>query len=131
METKKEIAKAEEKKAKLKKTLTLIACILGIAAVATVGIYAFVQDIINDSQAEIYSDGIQTVTLFTNGTFTANLANGLSLRGRYEKIDLPYVTLVRFMSDGLAETAFLKDGVLQLPYDWEVDVTKETFLPRR
>jgi len=123
-------AKKAEKREKIKKKLILVACVLSVAALVAVGIYSMTQEIIRDNQAEIYSDGDRTVRLYTDGTFVADLERK-TLHGAYEKTDLPYVTVIHFTSDGLVEIGFLKDDVLQLPFDWQIDEDTDVFLPRR
>jgi hypothetical protein len=110
----------------IKKTLILLACIAALAAIA----YAAVWTLGKHIRAEVYTGGGQTVTLFEDGSFTADLLLNKRIAGTYEKIEVPYVTFVRFYIGGNLETGFLKDDVLQLPAEWEID-DNESFLTKR
>jgi hypothetical protein len=110
----------------IKKVLIMLACIVALTAV----IYAAVWTLGKHVKAEVYTGGGQTVTLFEDGSFTADLHLNKRLAGTYVKHDFGYVIAVQFFVGGQLENGFLKDDVLQLPSAWEID-DNESFLPRR
>jgi uncharacterized membrane protein YphA (DoxX/SURF4 family) len=113
-------------KARIKKAVTATACLLAAAIL----IYAGTSTIRRHMNSDVYSDGTQTVTLFDDGRFTAELLLHMQRSGTYEKRETAIVTAIWFHIAGEIDIGWLKDDVLQLPVNWEID-DNETFLPKR
>jgi len=113
-------------KARIKNAFVILACVLVIAAM----VYAGFNSIRRHVKSDVYTDGAQTVTLFDDGKFTAQLLLNMQRSGTYEKRESIYVTTIWFHIGGETDIGWLKDDIMQLPASWEID-DNETFLPKR
>ncbi|MCL2637416.1 MAG: hypothetical protein FWD48_03510 [Oscillospiraceae bacterium] len=117
---------AKKAKAVLKKILTFCVVIL----VAGILVFAVVQGIMREASSQVFTDGKQTVTLFADGKYTAELLLYMQRSGTYELRENTAVTTIWFYVGDEIAVGWLKDDILQLPVSWEID-DNETFLPKR
>jgi len=102
------------KKANRKRLFIISVCVLVLAAAA--GITFFVRN--QNSGAEIYSLGGQSVQLFSNGTYTARLAHN-SNAGTYTKTAEGHRTLIIFNTRGEETNGYIENNLLYLPDEWD------------
>jgi ABC-type antimicrobial peptide transport system permease subunit len=119
-------------RAKTKARIKTILILLGIALAVALMIYAGMQSVMRHVKSDVYTDGVQTVTLFDDGSFTADLRLNMQRSGTYEKVIIENVSVITiwFFVAGERDIGWLMNDVLQLPPAWEID-ENETFLPKR
>ena len=114
MSTSKKAKREEElKKAKRNKMITIIA----VAAAVVILAGAIILKIMLPDSTEKYSDGGQTVSLRSNGTFNATLYHNVQYNGTYEKVSGG----VNFTYDGQTSCASIQGDALELPEEWGDD----------
>ena len=103
------------KKEKQKKTnIIIIMCV----SLALVVISFFIYNALQQKDDRIFTDGQQTVTLHTDGTFTARLAHD-SRTGTYTEKKEKGVTTVSFITEGTTVTGDIANDVLTIPDEWD------------
>ena len=94
--------------------ITVVSAVLLIAA--TLITYTVIQN----SLAEVYTDGEQTVSLRPNGRFRAELAHE-NYRGSYKKTEEDGATVVTLTYGKASVVAHLYDDQMELPEEWNDD----------
>jgi len=102
------------KRDKRKKLIITSICVAVAVIVVTLVIY----DQLNRNRERVYTDGNQTVTLQTNGAFTASLAHN-SISGTYKQKKSNGVTIISFTSDGATVNGSITDNILSIPEEWD------------
>ena len=102
------------KQAKRKKII--IIAIIAVVIVALAIIIALFYS--RQKGTETYSSGGQTITLHNDGTFTANLAHGLSYEGSYEKTSDSDGTILIFTTGGTSVSGRVNGDILSIPDEW-------------
>ena len=111
-----EEALKKEKQKKQKKIVILLVCVL----IAALVISLLVFNVSQKKGDRLFTDGHQTVTLRTNGTFTARLAHD-SRTGTYtEKKDGEVIT-ISFTTEGTTVTGEITNDELTIPDEWDDD----------
>jgi hypothetical protein len=123
------ILQREKAKRQAKRRKILIICVC--ALVAAVLLAFAVLAMIRNATAETYSDGNQTVRLFSDMTFKADLTHGKSISGSYKILDTDGGTAVLFSSGGREVRGFIENGSLRIPREWEDGCGHGNVLPRR
>ena len=114
MATNKKAKREEElKKAKRNKTITIIA----VAAAIVILAGAIILKMMLPDGSEKYSDGGQTVTLRSNGTFSATLYHNVQYSGTYERVSGG----INFIYDGQTAFASIQGNTMELPAEWSDD----------
>ena len=104
-----------QKKAGRKKLI-----IAGIFALIAVAIAAFgVNSFTRKNNAETYSGGGQTIHLFADGKFSANLAHGNFKSGTYTRTDDGSRTIVSFNVSGVVQEGSIENNRLRIPNEWD------------
>ena len=99
------------KKAQRKKILTVtVCCIISLIIIGLLSVNLYRQ-----SKARIFTGGGQTVTLFEDGTFTANLAHE-TRKGTYTESSEGSVL---FVSEGIEANGRIVNNDLSLPEEWD------------
>jgi len=115
-------AKAQKKENAKKKANRKKLIIIGICVLAVVIAAAVIILIRNQSSAaagtEVYSYGGQSIWLFANGNFTANLAHN-TINGAYTKVNESGQTLVYFNISGNQVVGRIINNSLYLPDEWD------------
>ena len=116
------------KRARRNKTLIISACVLVVIGV----IGFFVVQSIQRGDAVVYSNGVEEVKLYENGTFTASTGHAsVSHSGTYEKYEEGGVEIIFFTESGKsAAMGKIDDAGLTLPEDWN-DGHGHGVLPRK
>ncbi|MCL2670865.1 MAG: hypothetical protein FWF10_02385 [Clostridiales bacterium] len=92
--------------------IVVIAAILVLAAIIGFSVY-------RQSQIRVYSGGGQTVTLYSNGSFTASLSHGVNRAGAYtETIEGDTITIT-FSYGNTSASGTIAHNVLTLPDAWD------------
>ncbi|MCL2244329.1 MAG: hypothetical protein FWC03_07660 [Treponema sp.] len=106
------------RKAKKKKIILALICVLIAALIIALGIYS-ATPVKNSGDSEIYSYGGQTVQLFADGKFTANISHNTQKSGTYTKTADGSRTLIRFYVNGSIENGRIENNSLYLPAEWD------------
>lgn len=117
MSSKKARREAARKKARQKKITVLIVCIVAVAAVAALIFLALPQE----SDGRVFVAGNNRVTLYEDGSFTAELPHGVSKSGTYteiEHIDAD-VTTISFTVEDRIEVGSITGDTLTIPAEWD------------
>ena len=112
MRTRKQRREAAQKKAK-KIRITIIAILAACLAVAIV-IYTITRP---DARRFAVSGG-QSVVLYDNGRFVANLFHNTDISGTFTEDVSGDVTAISFTHGGNTVSTFIEDDVLILPTQW-------------
>lgn len=115
------------KKAKRKKLI--ITGICGLTAVIV--LFFVIRSIIKQNSVETYSDGSQTVQLFSDGKFTASLMHNTKKDGTYTRTVDGSVTVVSFNTGGVVAVGRIENGALYFPEEWEDGHSHGNMLPRK
>jgi len=111
-----------KKKANKKNTAgILVFAFVVIAVVAYLLVPGFMEKFSSASKgkSEIFSHGNQTVQLFANGTYKANLAHGVNKNGTYTKKEEGNRTIITFNVNGKQEIGRIENNSLHLPNEWD------------
>ncbi|MCL2070816.1 MAG: hypothetical protein FWH07_01095 [Oscillospiraceae bacterium] len=105
------------KKSRRNKILIVLACLLVAAGIVA---FIFIQNAVR-GKAEIYSAGGQSVHLYENGNFTANMSHGANKKGTYTKSseDAEGRVSVYFKVANSTVEGVIEDGRLSLPTEWD------------
>jgi hypothetical protein len=122
-------------RAKTKARIKNILILLGVALAVAAMIYAGASTIRRHVNSDVFTDGTQTVTLFDDGRFTADLMFNMSRSGTYELIEsvLVETTTIWFHVGDEIYVGWLRGEngeFLRLPVNWEID-ENITYLPKR
>ena len=113
-------ARKEEalRKRKQKKILIISICIVVVAAIATLVIF----NAIKQSGSRVFvSDNNNTVTLNSDGTFSARLPHGVSFDGTFTEINEGDMTRITFTYQNISADGTILNDVLEVPHEWEDD----------
>ena len=116
-----------EKRAKRTKILiitTLSVIVIAIAAYLIVNAFL-------ESGTEVYSDGLQSVRLRQNGSFSAELAHSTNFNGTFTYSEQGESTIVSFTYDGTTVDGEIVDGQLTIPDEWRDLCGHNPVLPKR
>jgi len=105
------------KKAKQKKMIIISACI----AASVLIIAAVVYFAVRQGGDRVYASGNESVTLYSDGSFSARLYHGLVITGTYSESKQGRLTVVAFSHDGTVSNGTIEGKVLDLPEEWEDD----------
>ena len=127
-------AKAQRKEKAIKKAIRKKALIIGICALVVIValVFTFFPGFLknnNVTDAETYSHRGQTVHLFSDGKFTANMAHGVRKSGTYTKTAEDGRTAVTFNADGRADIGWIINNALHTPEEWEDGHSHGNILP--
>ena len=118
MSSKKQRREVAQRKAKKKRQTLLLMCAAGLAVVITaVVVYTLTRP---DSRVFAVSSG-QTVVLYENGRFVANLFHDANISGTFteeENDESGRVTTISFTHGGNTVLTQIEDDVLTLPPSW-------------
>ena len=103
------------KKAKRDRLITIIVIVAVVLATATLITYTVIQN----SMAEVFTDGEQTVRLRPDGRFRATLIHDNKYSGTYTKVDEIGVITITFSYGKDTAEAFLVYDQLYLPEEWD------------
>ena len=117
----------EAKQAKTKKVIVISAVVVVFLAIAAL----FVYDAVMKSGTEFYSDGHQSVRLFSDGTFTAELYHGVRYSGTYEKIGQGDDFSIAYTSGDVTVTGEVTGRLLHIPEEWQDDHGHGTVLTKQ
>jgi len=115
------------KKAKRKKLLIISGSALVLAAAVVAIVFAVIQQGERRADAEIYAYGSQNVTLYSDGTFTANLFHGAKKSGTYTKSG----DTVTFVVNGKQEIGKIENNALHLPDEWDDGHAHASVFPKQ
>jgi len=102
------------KKANAKKKILTIIGVL--AAILVVGL--LIMGALQNNDRVFTADGNQTITLYEDGSFTANLPNGVNIEGMYMEQFEDNITFVLFLLDDGIEVGSIEGGILTPPLQW-------------
>jgi len=109
----------EAKKARRKKILIFAVCALLAAALGAV-IYFFAGQNKNEVEiTDVYSYRDQTIHLYADGKFTANLAHNVRKNGTYTRQTDGGRAVVSFNVNGNIEVGRIDSSGLHLPKEWD------------
>ena len=114
----KEIAR---KKAKRKRLIIISICASALVVAVVIAVVLAVRSSAQQSSAETYSDGSQTVLLLADGTFTASLAHSVNKNGTYTKTAEGSGFEVIFSIAGVDAVGRIENDALHIPEEWEDD----------
>jgi uncharacterized protein (UPF0333 family) len=124
------IAKRElaRKKAR-KKRLTIL--VIVVVALLIIALAVFL--IVNAAQAgiETYTDGAQTIRLYSDGSFSADLPHGVRRSGTHFTANVGGLSTITFIYDGEMTHSEFIDGQLLIPVEWQDSCGHNTILSRR
>jgi len=103
------------KKAKRKKIMILIVCLVIVATAATVLI---VREL-SDNTRVFAGGGNQVITLYGDGTFRAQLPHNVRRSGTFTESTEGGVTRVAFTNGGTVHFGAITGRVLTIPWEWE------------
>jgi len=103
------------KKTKQKRIMVICSCALVVIAAVVFTVHFDRKR----GSVEVYSGGGQTVRLFENGTFSANLAHHVRKSGTYTKITEDNRTTVSFSVNGRIEVGRIENDRLHIPREWD------------
>jgi len=115
------------KKAKRNKLITIIVVAVVVLTTATLITYTVVQN----SMAEVFTDGTQTVRLRPDGRFRAELAHDDKYSGKYTKTDEIGLTMITFSYGKETAEAYLVYDQLYLPDKWDDGHGHDNMLTRK
>jgi hypothetical protein len=124
-ETKRKKARREEalKRNKRKKILLAAGCVAAAAVIITLlTLNVRRQGSVNagqQSEERIFTDGRQTVTLYGNGAFAAQLLHNNKKDGTYRETTEGSSTMVIFFYQGTTVNARLVNNALLIPDEWD------------
>jgi len=107
------------KKAKQKKIITAVISAVAVLAVIIVLAVVLYYTVGQQPKADIYSDGSQTIQLFEDGKFTANLSHGVNKSGTYTKTTEGNKIVVEFDVSGDISEGQIVNNTLYFPEEWE------------
>ena len=95
--------------------------IIGLLALIALGITGFgIYSSSRKNNAETYSGGGQTVHLFADGKFSANLAHGTFKSGTYTRRDDGSRVVISFTeNNGTAVEGSIENNRLRIPNEWD------------
>jgi hypothetical protein len=101
-----------------RKNLIIIAsvCIAIVVAISALVIFNATNQ---QSETRVFTAGNQKVTLSDDGTFSAQLAHGVTKSGTYTENSTGSVTIISFIYDGKTENGNINGNVLTLPNEWD------------
>ena len=102
------------KKAKQKKMITVGVCISIVLVITALLIFNSHQQ----SKNRIYTDGHQTITLRSDGSFTAVLAHD-TRTGTYTENAEADVIIITFISEQKSVSGSIENDYLMLPQEWD------------
>ena len=115
------------KQAKKKKII-----IISIVSVVVVSLAAFfIINAILSPDADVYSDGSQSVRFQSNGDFIANLSHNTVFSGTYVFDEHDGGTSVSFTFNGFTITSEIVDEQLVLPVEWHDACGHNFVLPKK
>jgi hypothetical protein len=126
------MSKARRKELALKKAKQKKRLAAGLCALAAVVVLTFVTlSVIRQSGAETYSGGGQTVQLFTDGKFSANLGHNQYKSGSYTKTAEDGRVMVTFHVNGVTAEGWIENNRLHIPEEWDDGCGHGSILPRK
>ena len=105
------------KKARQKKIITVSVCASVVLLIAALLIFNAYQRKDN----RVFTDGHQTITLRSDGTFDAALAHNENWKGTYTEDTKNSVTTVTFVVDGTSVNGSIRNNILTIPDEWQDD----------
>ena len=121
-ETKRKKARREESLKRNKRKKIVLAAGCAAAAVVIIALLVFnvrQQGNSQHSEARIFTDGRQTVTLYGNGTFAAQLLHNNNKDGTYRETREGNGTTVIFLHEGTTVNARLVNNAFMIPDAWD------------
>ena len=116
-----------QKKAGRKRLLIIGLLVLIALGIAGFGIYSASRK----NNAETYSGGGQTIHLFADGKFSANLAHGTFKSGTYTRREEGGRTTVSFIENsGAAAEGSIENNRLRIPNEWDDGHGHGNILPK-
>jgi len=117
MSSKKARREAARKKARQKKMTVLIVCMLAVAAIAAL----IIVNLSPQSDGRVFVAGNNQVTLYEDGSFTAELPHGVSKSGTYMEIEHidDDATTISFTMEGRTEVGSIIGDTLTIPHEWD------------
>jgi len=100
-------------------------------AIAVIAAALLILSCSQKARTETFSDGGQSVLLFTNGTFTARLAHNVRKNGTYVRNVDENMTIILFYIDGKVSFGRIENDNLYFPEDWDDSHGHGNVLPRR
>jgi len=100
------------KSTKNKKLIIWSVVILALLALVFILIFT------NQGKVEKYSDGYQTIELYANGSFSANLYHGVEYKGNFSKSSTGSNEIIVFTVNDATFVAPVINNVLNLPSEW-------------
>ena len=122
---------AQRAKKKSRQNLIIVICITAVVITAVVLLSIFTSD--RQGRTDIleeYSDGVQSVRFFENGSFAANLSHGAFKSGTYTMSDANGIITVTFITNTGRDTATISGGSLFLPAEWQDFCGHNPVLPK-
>ena len=104
-----------QKKAKRKKIMIIAvgaAVVLAVAALIITNVY-------RQGHARVFTDGRQTLTLHSNGSFSARLYHNVMRSGTYTESVSDGVTTISFDESGVITQGRLAGNTLTFPDEWD------------
>ncbi|MCL2404309.1 MAG: hypothetical protein FWC92_02050 [Defluviitaleaceae bacterium] len=98
-----------------KRIVAVTAAIIILAIIMAVTIVSINQQ----RGSRVYANGRNTVTLYRNGRFQANLPHGVVRRGTFSEVMTGIVTTVSFVQDGLTTEGVINGDMLTIPPEWD------------
>ena len=102
------------RKKKQKKIITIVVCVVAVLIVGS--LLAFILN--RQSQTRVFYNSGQTVTLYSNGKFTALLSHNAQRKGTYSESTTDGNTMIVFTYDGITGFGSIEDNVLTIPDEW-------------
>ena len=100
-----------KKRAKRKKIIIIaLSAVIAVAVVTAIVIGA-----VNSARTQTYTDGHATITLHSDGSFTATMYHGERYNGTYLKTD----ESVEFTYGGATVSTLLDGNRIHIPNEWE------------
>ncbi|MCL1823430.1 MAG: hypothetical protein FWG44_04435 [Oscillospiraceae bacterium] len=117
-EARRELALQE---AKRKRTMIAVIVLVAVCVIAF-AVFLFTQqsserEHLNDSR--IFEYGGQTITLYSDNTFTANLSHGAFYSGTYNETPLDEFSLISFKTADDEVGGSIYNDVLTIPEEWD------------
>ncbi|MCL2396754.1 MAG: hypothetical protein FWC93_01680 [Defluviitaleaceae bacterium] len=102
---------------KAKRRNRIIAAVCGVALMAIVAF--FVISHIQQIGTRVFVSGRNSVTLNTDGTFSAILPHGVMRRGTFSETTSGGITAVSFVQDNTFAIGSISGNVLTIPEEWD------------
>jgi len=101
-----------------RKNLIIISSVC-IAIAVVIGALVIFNTTNNQGETRVFTVGSQTITLYDDGAFSAQLAHGVAKSGTYSESVVGDVTTVSFTYEGKTEKGNIVGNVLTIPNEWD------------